>query len=1004
MNRRRNNNEENEEERGIPSKLLQQIQTKEDKGDYNDEDRFTKFNSKKRKEKPLSRKDRRQQERQLKKQKKNTKPINNEAKRKAITNNNSKSIKTSQKPVKSQTKEDSRADFKALKTNRAQTSTKTIDDPVEQLRLLKEKKKGSQPNEFRVVKADELLEDSDGDDNFDDFDNLDDFDDYDDEVEENPLEVLKKLKEVKKGSKNKSEVRVIKLDELLDDELSEDVSEDELSEDEEEDENEDIDDNDSNVKDNFDGFDEEENEDSEDGFIVDDDNIDADDFDSFDEEEILEEEEDPLAKLKALKEQKRNVKKDNKPSKEVKNSRVISQHELELMKRDENDMEFYAKKLGLKNGKKSKIAKTDDDDIIGGLLDGLDFDFEEEMEPLEEEADDFDEGEEENYSGDDFDDDEEDAPKKENPYVAPIQNKTSDEVSDSSNHAAGSYIPPALRRKMALEGGNVSEEILNLRKAIKGPLNKLSESNISSIVNEINTLYLSNSRNSVNNELTTIVMDSIIQQGRLLDTFVYLHATLVVAIYRLQGVEFGAHFIQSMIEKFESYHKETGKGKEASNMISLLSSVYQFQLVSSKLLYDVIKVLINELNENNAELLLRLIRNSGNQMRSDDPSALKDIVILLNDAKSSIPQSQMSTRTQFLVETITSLKNNKLKINNESSHQLAIRLKKFLATINNNKFNDPIQVSLNDIHSIASKGKWWLVGAAWKGSDGDDKNAEPDLNRDAINDILDNSEPNWMDLARSQRMNTDIRRAIFISIMSANDYIDALTKLDKLALKRSQDREIPRVLIHCTSVEPAYNPYYGILASKLCEDHRYRKTFQFMLWDLIKEFEGSTSDEDEDFVGFDHGDDDDETKLKRILNLGRFFGFLLAEGSLPLHLLRTVNFLTAASDTILFMEVVFVSFLDNIGKKSQINSVGAGLGKRSKNMYEQKFDDRLLIERVIKAQEQMTLLRGIQFFLQDKVRKSDIISGKKQTRRVEWGINAMVDIIEEFVRSNDDKN
>lgn len=177
-----------------------------------------------------------------------------------------------------------------------------------------------------------------------------------------------------------------------------------------------------------------------------------------------------------------------------------------------------------------------------------------------------------------------------------------------------------------------------------------------------------------------------------------------------------------------------------------------------------------------------------------------------------------------------------------------------------------------------------------------------------------------------------------------------------------------------------------------------------MLWDLIKEFEGSTSDEDEDFVGFDHGDDDDETKLKRILNLGRFFGFLLAEGSLPLHLLRTVNFLTAASDTILFMEVVFVSFLDNIGKKSQINSVGAGLGKRSKNMYEQKFDDRLLIERVIKAQEQMTLLRGIQFFLQDKVRKSDIISGKKQTRRVEWGINAMVDIIEEFVRSNDDKN
>ena len=62
----------------------------------------------------------------------------------------------------------------------------------------------------------------------------------------------------------------------------------------------------------------------------------------------------------------------------------------------------------------------------------------------------------------------------------------------------------------------------------------------------------------------------------------------------------------------------------------MLSSVYLFQLVSSKLLYDLIKELINNLDENNADLLLRLIRNSGNQMRSDDPSALKEIVLLIN--------------------------------------------------------------------------------------------------------------------------------------------------------------------------------------------------------------------------------------------------------------------------------------------------------------------------------------------------------------------------------------
>ena len=157
----------------------------------------------------------------------------------------------------------------------------------------------------------------------------------------------------------------------------------------------------------------------------------------------------------------------------------------------------------------------------------------------------------------------------------------------------------------------------------------MSEANISSIVSEINALYLSHPRQTLNEEITNIILDSIVQQGRLLDTFVYLHATVVVALYRLQGVEFGAHLFKLSWRNLKLL-KPNLQNKEASNIISLLSSVYLFQLVSSKLLYDLIKELINNLDENNADLLLRLIRNSGNQMRSDDPSALKEIVLLIN--------------------------------------------------------------------------------------------------------------------------------------------------------------------------------------------------------------------------------------------------------------------------------------------------------------------------------------------------------------------------------------
>ena len=63
------NNEEILNSVGLPSQLLQQIKNKENKGDYDDdesEDRFTKFENirgTKRKSKPISRKDKRKQER-----------------------------------------------------------------------------------------------------------------------------------------------------------------------------------------------------------------------------------------------------------------------------------------------------------------------------------------------------------------------------------------------------------------------------------------------------------------------------------------------------------------------------------------------------------------------------------------------------------------------------------------------------------------------------------------------------------------------------------------------------------------------------------------------------------------------------------------------------------------------------------------------------------------------------------------------------------------------------
>ena len=52
--------------------------------------------------------------------------------------------------------------------------------------------------------------------------------------------------------------------------------------------------------------------------------------------------------------------------------------------------------------------------------------------------------------------------------------------------------------------------------------------------------------------------------------------------------------------------------------------------------------------------------DSGQQLRADDPSALKDIIEIVH---SKLPEDKnaLSSRTRFMVETLTNLKNNKVK-------------------------------------------------------------------------------------------------------------------------------------------------------------------------------------------------------------------------------------------------------------------------------------------------------------------------------------------------------
>ena len=80
--------------------------------------------------------------------------------------------------------------------------------------------------------------------------------------------------------------------------------------------------------------------------------------------------------------------------------------------------------------------------------------------------------------------------------------------------------------------------------------------------------------------------------------------------------------------------------------------------------------------------------------------------------------------------------------------------------------HEPLRINLHDLHSSERKGKWWLVGSAWDGDPLVDRALEG--KQSTSRDHSDEVETSLLKLARKQGMNTDVRRGIFVVLMSSD--------------------------------------------------------------------------------------------------------------------------------------------------------------------------------------------------------------------------------------------
>ena len=190
-------------------------------------------------------------------------------------------------------------------------------------------------------------------------------------------------------------------------------------------------------------------------------------------------------------------------------------------------------------------------------------------------------------------------------------------VPDSDNNANilenPAYIPPHLRKK--------SPEPTNalLLKKVKGQMNRLSLANLSKISTELTSLTKEYPRKLVTTAITTSIIDVIADRALLLDEFCAVHAGLVKCLSEGIGREFCAWFINVLMEKYITKWEEMDNdavsapereigSKECTNCILLLAYLYNFKVVSCRLVYDLIRLSLDRMKEIDVEILLKLLK------------------------------------------------------------------------------------------------------------------------------------------------------------------------------------------------------------------------------------------------------------------------------------------------------------------------------------------------------------------------------------------------------------
>ena len=460
--------------------------------------------------------------------------------------------------------------------------------------------------------------------------------------------------------------------------------------------------------------------------------------------------------------------------------------------------------------------------------------------------------------------------------------------------SGGTYIPPArLRALQAQITDKKSKEYQRmaweaLKKSINGLINKVNVSNIKHIVPELFGENLIRGRG--------LFCRSIMKAQAASLPFTPIYAAMA-AIVNTKLPQVGELLLSRLIVQFKKAFKRNDKAVCLSST-TFIAHLCNQQVAHEMVAAQILLLLLHKPTDDSVEIAVGLTREVGQHLEEmSGPIALA----VFDQFRSILHESDIDKRVQYMIEVLFQVRKDKYKDNPAIKEELDLVEEEDQIT-HRTGLDDEIDVQdgLNvfkfdqewEEHEEAYKNlKAEILGEA-DGSDEDDEYESDDSS--------DNEEAKEeREIEIKDQSNTDLvnlRRTIYLTIMSSIDFEECCHKLMKVTLPPGQETELPSMVIECCSQERTYSKFYGLIGERFAKLNR--------LWTEL--FESSFAK---------YYDTIHRYETNRLRNIARFFGHMLSSDAIGWHVLSVVhlNEEETTSSSRIFIKILFQDLAEALG-------------------------------------------------------------------------------------------